>query len=121
MSVNLSNCANTPVNFNTLLTIVDKNADGSLKLSNNHYPKINNSEITDISVTKNGVSYTNSLSCWKDASNNQISTLNKVSSELSSYKPIKSSYDEKYDSSMMAGVVWAMLGTTVLYYAFTKI
>lgn len=25
-----------------------------------------------------------------------------------------------YDSTMLSGVIWAMLGTTVLYYAFTK-
>ena len=26
-----------------------------------------------------------------------------------------------YESTMLSGVIWAMLGTTVLYYAFTKI
>lgn len=25
-----------------------------------------------------------------------------------------------YDTTMLSGVIWAMLGTTVLYYAFTK-
>lgn len=25
-----------------------------------------------------------------------------------------------YDATMLSGVIWAMLGTTVLYYAFTK-
>jgi hypothetical protein len=30
-------------------------------------------------------------------------------------------YDSNYQTTMLTGVVWAMLGTTVLYYAFTKI
>lgn len=29
-------------------------------------------------------------------------------------------HNVNYDSTMLSGVVWAMLGTTVLYYAFTK-
>ena len=31
------------------------------------------------------------------------------------------SFDSNYNATMLTGVVWAMLGTTVLYYAFTKI
>jgi len=31
------------------------------------------------------------------------------------------SFESNYQSTMLTGVVWAMLGTTVLYYAFTKI
>ena len=30
------------------------------------------------------------------------------------------SFDSNYNTTMLTGVVWAMLGTTVLYYAFTK-
>lgn len=30
-------------------------------------------------------------------------------------------YDENYQTTMLTGVLWAALGTTVLYYAFTKI
>ena len=29
--------------------------------------------------------------------------------------------DSNYHTTMLTGVIWAMLGTTVLYYAFTKI
>jgi len=31
------------------------------------------------------------------------------------------SLDSNFHATMLTGVVWAMLGTTVLYYAFTKI
>lgn len=31
------------------------------------------------------------------------------------------SFDESYQTTMLTGVLWAALGTTVLYYAFTKI
>lgn len=40
------------------------------------------------------------------------------------YQPqnaISASFDSNYNATMLTGVVWAMLGTTVLYYAFTKI
>ena len=30
-------------------------------------------------------------------------------------------FDENYQTTMLTGVLWAALGTTVLYYAFTKI
>ena len=30
-------------------------------------------------------------------------------------------FDSNYQTTMLTGVIWAMLGTTVLYYAFTKI
>jgi hypothetical protein len=30
-------------------------------------------------------------------------------------------YESNYQTTMLTGVIWAMLGTTVLYYAFTKI
>jgi hypothetical protein len=29
--------------------------------------------------------------------------------------------DSNYDATMLTGIIWAALGTTVLYYAFTKI
>jgi hypothetical protein len=32
-----------------------------------------------------------------------------------------STFDSNYQTTMLTGVVWAALGTTVLYYAFTKI
>jgi hypothetical protein len=34
---------------------------------------------------------------------------------------VASTYQSNYEYTMLTGVVWAMLGTTVLYYAFTKI
>ena len=34
---------------------------------------------------------------------------------------ISASFDSNYNATMLTCVVWAMLGTTVLYYAFTKI
>jgi len=49
----------------------------------------------------------------------------KLDSSLSEiYQPESapsSSFDSNYQTTMLTGVVWAMLGTTVLYYAFTKI
>lgn len=30
-------------------------------------------------------------------------------------------FDSNYQTTMLTGVIWAALGTTVLYYAFTKI
>jgi hypothetical protein len=30
-------------------------------------------------------------------------------------------FDSNYQTTMLTGIVWAALGTTVLYYAFTKI
>jgi hypothetical protein len=43
---------------------------------------------------------------------------------VSVYQPQSSttaSFDSNYNTTMLTGVVWAALGTTVLYYAFTKI
>jgi hypothetical protein len=40
------------------------------------------------------------------------------------YQPstsVSSTFDSNYHATMLTGVVWAALGTTVLYYAFTKI
>ena len=40
------------------------------------------------------------------------------------YQPENSklaSFDSNYQTTMLTGIVWAALGTTVLYYAFTKI
>ena len=40
------------------------------------------------------------------------------------YQPHNSmtaSFDANYQTTMLTGVIWAALGTTVLYYAFTKI
>lgn len=40
------------------------------------------------------------------------------------YQPqnsITATFDSNYQTTMLTGVVWAALGTTILYYAFTKI
>lgn len=40
------------------------------------------------------------------------------------YQPQNSTtamFDSNYQATMLTGVVWAALGTTILYYAFTKI
>jgi hypothetical protein len=40
------------------------------------------------------------------------------------YQPENSksaTFDSNYQTTMLTGIVWAALGTTVLYYAFTKI
>jgi hypothetical protein len=37
------------------------------------------------------------------------------------YNSTSASFDANYNATMLTCVVWAMLGTTVLYYAFTKI
>lgn len=34
---------------------------------------------------------------------------------------VSATFDSNYQTTMLTGLVWAMLGTTVLYYAFTKI
>ena len=56
-------------------------------------------------------------------------TLSKQRKQLDSnmaeiYQPQNSriaTLDSNYHTTMLTGVIWAMLGTTVLYYAFTKI
>ena len=52
-------------------------------------------------------------------------TRQKLDSSLANvYQPQNSttaSFDSNYNTTMLTGVVWAALGTTVLYYAFTKI
>jgi hypothetical protein len=37
------------------------------------------------------------------------------------YESTTYTYDSNYQTTMLTGLVWAALGTTVLYYAFTKI
>jgi hypothetical protein len=37
------------------------------------------------------------------------------------YNSVTYTYDSNYQITMLTGLVWAALGTTVLYYAFTKI
>ena len=50
---------------------------------------------------------------------------NKLDSNLEEiYNPQNgrfATFDSNYQTTMLTGVIWAMLGTTVLYYAFTKI
>jgi len=53
------------------------------------------------------------------------STRDKLDSSLVNiYQPQNSpasTFDSNYQTTMLTGVLWAALGTTVLYYAFTKI
>ena len=53
------------------------------------------------------------------------STREKLDTSLTNvYQPQgapSSAFDSNYQTTMLTGVVWAALGTTVLYYAFTKI
>ena len=53
------------------------------------------------------------------------STREKLDASLTNiYQPQgspSSTFDSNYQTTMLTGVVWAALGTTVLYYAFTKI
>lgn len=34
---------------------------------------------------------------------------------------VSHSFNENYQTTMMVGVIWAMLGTTVLYYTFSQL
>ena len=49
----------------------------------------------------------------------------KLDADLTSiYRPdtaTAATFDSNYQTTMLTGLVWAALGTTVLYYAFTKI
>jgi hypothetical protein len=49
--------------------------------------------------------------------------LNKKQNELNAKleKINNPEYESNYQTTMLAGVIWAMIGTTALYYAFTKI
>jgi hypothetical protein len=53
------------------------------------------------------------------------STREKLDESLADiYQPqnsISATFDSNYQTTMLTGIVWAALGTTVLYYAFTKI
>ena len=52
-------------------------------------------------------------------------TREKLDASLESvHRPMSSisgTFDSNYQTTMLTGLVWAALGTTVLYYAFTKI
>jgi len=59
------------------------------------------------------------------ANYNLTNKRNKLDANLEEiYQPQNSrfaTFDSNYQTTMLTGVIWAMLGTTVLYYAFTKI
>jgi hypothetical protein len=59
------------------------------------------------------------------ANHNLTMSRQKIDSNLQNiYQPQNSpiaSFDENYQATMLTGVLWAALGTTVLYYGFTKI
>ena len=74
--------------------------------------------------------YTQNNGCNQDefacyANYNLSKMRNKLDSNLTEiYQPQNSriaTFDSNYHTTMLTGVIWAMLGTTVLYYAFTKI
>jgi len=72
---------------------------------------------------KNGCLTDNELACY---SNYELqNTRAKLDTTLANiYQPensVMSSFDSNYQTTMLTAVVWAALGTTVLYYAFTKI
>jgi hypothetical protein len=95
--------------------------------------------------TTNHPNFTARFNKWREATSCQIGaidcltedeercvvsyTLDKARSILdddltSIYRPdtaITASFDSNYQTTMLTGLVWAALGTTVLYYAFTKI
>ena len=59
------------------------------------------------------------------ANYNLTKSRQKLDSELQNiYQPQygpTAPFDENYQTTMLTGVLWAAVGTTVLYYAFTKI
>jgi len=46
---------------------------------------------------------------------------NSLSEIYNSNSSKSATFDSNYQATMLTGVIWAALGTTVLYYAFTKI
>jgi len=73
--------------------------------------------------TKSGCLTDQELACYSS------STLGAAREQLDAslsdiYQPqnsISATFDSNYQTTMLTGIVWAALGTTVLYYAFTKI
>lgn len=63
------------------------------------------------------------IACY--SSNNLNAARSKLDADLREiYQPETSranTFQSNLEATMLTGVVWAMLGTTVLYYAFTKI
>jgi hypothetical protein len=106
------------------------------------------SSYCDINTISNHPNFTNRLKSWENGpngaggctldssnclSNSEFScyasyTLGTKRTNLdaslrSIYQPhtsVAATFDSNYSTTMLTGVVWAMLGTTVLYYAFTK-
>ena len=75
------------------------------------------------SVGSNGCLSDDELACF---SSYQLgSAREKLDESLADiYQPQNSviaTFDSNYQTTMLTGIVWAALGTTVLYYAFTKI
>ena len=65
----------------------------------------------------------NELACY--SSHQLASSRQELDASLADiYQPqnsISATFDSNYQATMLTGIVWAALGTTVLYYAFTKI
>jgi hypothetical protein len=76
----------------------------------------------DIGTGSDGCLTTEELDCYYSYSlGKSREKLNASIADI--YNPqnsISATYDSNYHTTMLTGIVWAMLGTTVLYYAFTK-
>jgi hypothetical protein len=93
-----------------------------------------NSKVPGSCINPDGKSYRGNGNGVTGCSQNEFAcyanhTLSKQRKQLDSnlaeiYQPQNSriaTLDSNYHATMLTGVIWAMLGTTVLYYAFTKI
>ena len=88
--------------------------------------QIDSGKLTDLNsgswVGDSGIT-DNDAACY--ASYQLGSARSKLNASLSDiYQPDNSksaTFDSNYQTTMLTGIVWAALGTTVLYYAFTKI
>lgn len=93
--------------------------------------RLDNWETTQCSPISGGASSLSATACLTDSevacysSYKLGSTREKLDTSLTNvYQPHgspSSTFDSNYQTTMLTGVVWAALGTTVLYYAFTKI
>lgn len=107
-----------------------------LKIDATNHPNLTNRLVNWESTNdcrpydKNNNPYQNNTTCLTDdekacySSYKIGTTRKKVDAALENiYQPntsINASFDSNYNTTMLTGVLWAALGTTVLYYAFVK-
>ena len=103
-SCNSSNYAEYAALYNTTTGTTRTNGSGSVNTSD---PSFNDAD----------------YACYaKNALQNQRDKLDPQIAELHNHpNSIRNVSEMNFDATMLSGVLWVMLGTTALYYAFTKI